>query len=424
MTHVAREMERQGFKLPLLIGGATTSRAHTAVKIAPHYSQPVVHVLDASRAVPVTTSLLSDEARQPSSPSTDEDYEKLRRPARGARSRSMRFARQGARRTGRPSSGAREDVAGARVHGRPRARRLSARDACGNTSTGRRSSTPGSSRASTRASSSTRPTASRRASSSRRATQLLDTIIAKKLIRRARSYGFFPANAVGDDVELYTDDIAQQRARAASISCASRAEKRSGEPNRSLADFVAPKETRLPDYIGALRRHDRHRRSRSSCASSRPSTTTTTPSWPRRSPIASPKPSPSTCTSACVKSGATAGTRTSSQSRARSTRSTAASAPPPATPPAPITPRRARSGSLLDVEKNTGMKLTESYAMWPGSSVSGLYFAHPASQYFGLGKIDRGPGARLPQAQGHDAGRGRTLARAQPQLRAVQLRPA
>ena len=63
MVHVAREMERQGFKLPLLIGGATTSRAHTAIKIAPHYSEPVVHVLDASRAVPVTTSLLSDEGK-------------------------------------------------------------------------------------------------------------------------------------------------------------------------------------------------------------------------------------------------------------------------------------------------------------------------------------------------------------------------
>ena len=63
MVHVAREMERNGFKLPLLIGGATTSRAHTAVKIAPHYSEPVIHVLDASRAVPVTTSLLSEEGK-------------------------------------------------------------------------------------------------------------------------------------------------------------------------------------------------------------------------------------------------------------------------------------------------------------------------------------------------------------------------
>ena len=64
MVHVAREMERQGFKLPLLIGGATTSRAHTAIKIAPNYSEPVVHVLDASRAVPVTTSLLSEDGKE------------------------------------------------------------------------------------------------------------------------------------------------------------------------------------------------------------------------------------------------------------------------------------------------------------------------------------------------------------------------
>src|SRR5687767_15867020 len=63
MAHVAREMERQHFELPLLIGGATTSKAHTAIKLAPHYSQPVVHVLDASRAVPVTTSLLSEDGK-------------------------------------------------------------------------------------------------------------------------------------------------------------------------------------------------------------------------------------------------------------------------------------------------------------------------------------------------------------------------
>ena len=79
MVHVAREMERQGFKLPLLIGGATTSRAHTAVKIAPHYSEPVVHVLDASRAVPVTTSLLSDEGKSAFVAQHRADYEALRK---------------------------------------------------------------------------------------------------------------------------------------------------------------------------------------------------------------------------------------------------------------------------------------------------------------------------------------------------------
>ena len=84
MVHVAREMERQGFKLPLLIGGATTSRAHTAVKIAPHYSQPVVHVLDASRAVPVTTSLLSDEGKAEFVAKHRAEYEALRKSARRA----------------------------------------------------------------------------------------------------------------------------------------------------------------------------------------------------------------------------------------------------------------------------------------------------------------------------------------------------
>ena len=79
MVHVAREMERQGFKLPLLIGGATTSRAHTAVKIAPHYSEPVVHVQDASRAVPVTTSLLSDEGKSAFVAQHRADYEALRK---------------------------------------------------------------------------------------------------------------------------------------------------------------------------------------------------------------------------------------------------------------------------------------------------------------------------------------------------------
>src|SRR5215469_4149113 len=79
MVHVAREMERQGFKLPLLIGGATTSRRHTAIKIAPHYSEPVVHILDASRAVPVTTSLLSDENKGAFVAQHRAEYEALRK---------------------------------------------------------------------------------------------------------------------------------------------------------------------------------------------------------------------------------------------------------------------------------------------------------------------------------------------------------
>ncbi|HEY8944643.1 MAG TPA: methionine synthase, partial [Polyangiaceae bacterium] len=99
MTHVAREMERLGFKLPLLIGGATTSKAHTAVKIAPHYTEPVVHVLDASRAVPVTTSLLSADGRDQFIEQHRAEYEKLRKTHGGTRQKLISLEEARARRT-------------------------------------------------------------------------------------------------------------------------------------------------------------------------------------------------------------------------------------------------------------------------------------------------------------------------------------
>ena len=141
MVHVAKEMERQGFKLPLLIGGATTSRAHTAIKIAPHYSEPVVHVLDASRAVPVTTSLLSDDGKAAFVAQHRAEYEALRKahaappPANrlaGSRPREANSDRVARRKTClRPSSSA----SGCST--------TSLWRRCANLSTGPRSSTPG-----------------------------------------------------------------------------------------------------------------------------------------------------------------------------------------------------------------------------------------------------------------------------------------
>ena len=143
MAHVAREMERQGFKLPLLIGGATTSRAHTAVKIAPHYSEPVVHVLDASRAVPVTTSLLSAEGKPAFVAQHRAEYEELRKhPRRRPKHKLVPLEAARANRT--PIEWRAEDIADARVHRRARARRRLRWRRCASTSTGRRSSTPGS----------------------------------------------------------------------------------------------------------------------------------------------------------------------------------------------------------------------------------------------------------------------------------------
>jgi 5-methyltetrahydrofolate--homocysteine methyltransferase len=141
MVHVAKEMERQGFKLPLLIGGATTSRAHTAVKIAPHYSEPVVHVLDASRAVPVTTSLLSDDGKEAFVAEHRAAYEALRKAHSAPRQQvvSLETARTGGRRSSGvpktcPSPSSPACACWMIFHWRR----------CANSLTGRRSSTPGS----------------------------------------------------------------------------------------------------------------------------------------------------------------------------------------------------------------------------------------------------------------------------------------
>ena len=127
MVHVAREMERQGFKLPLLIGGATTSRMHTAVKIAPHYSEPVVHVLDASRAVPVTTSLLSDDGKAAFVARHRSDYEALRKSPCVASAGAA--APRNRARPAHPDRVACRRPAGAGVHRRARARQFSTGDA-------------------------------------------------------------------------------------------------------------------------------------------------------------------------------------------------------------------------------------------------------------------------------------------------------
>ena len=142
MVHVAREMERQGFKVPLLIGGATTSRAHTAIKIAPHYSEPVVHVLDASRAVPVTTSLLSDENKAEFVTQHRAEYEAVRKSHAAPKQKMVSLAEARARRT--PIEWRAEDFADARVYGGAGAGSIFRWRSCGSLSTGARSSTPGS----------------------------------------------------------------------------------------------------------------------------------------------------------------------------------------------------------------------------------------------------------------------------------------
>jgi 5-methyltetrahydrofolate--homocysteine methyltransferase len=383
MVHVAREMERQGFKLPLLIGGATTSRAHTAVKIAPHYSEPVVHVLDASRAVPVTTSLLSEENKPAFVAQHRAEFESIRRTHSAPRLKAVSL--ETARRRHTPIEWRAEDISapdftGVRVldnfplatlrefidwtpffhtwelkgvyprildheqYG-PQARQLFTE-----------------------------------------ANALLDRIVDQKLLTASAVYGFFPANAICDDIELYTNGhrttvldrfhfLRQQTNRDGN------------EPCRSLADFIAPKATGLPDHIGCFAvtsgiglkevcdrfkgEHDDYNAIMAEALADRLAEAF------------------AECLHKRVRDEWGYG-RDETLSPADMIHEKYRGIRPAAGYPAcPDHTEKATLWRLLDVEANTGMQLTESFAMWPGSSVSGLYFAHPESRYFSLGKIER-----------------------------------
>src|ERR1700678_3122874 len=248
MVHVAREMERQGFKLPLLIGGATTSRARTAIKIAPNYSEPVVHVLDASRAVPVTTSLLSDDGKPAFVAQHRADYEAVRKSHSSPRAKAVSIEEARARRT--PIVWRVEDLpapsfTGVRVLDNFPLAEL-------------RNFIDWSPFFHTWGLKGIYPRIFEHPEQGTQARQifaeantLLDVIIETNLITARGVYGIFPANAVGDDVELYTD-CTRQKVLERFHFLRQQSNREGSEPCRSLADFIAPKETGLLDHIGAF----------------------------------------------------------------------------------------------------------------------------------------------------------------------------
>jgi len=383
MVHVAREMERQGFKLPLLIGGATTSRAHTAVKIAPHYSEPVVHVLDASRAVPVTTILLSDEGKPAFVARHRADYEALRKAHSAPRLTVVSIEAARARRT--PIQWRAEDLptpsfTGVRVLDNFPLATL--RDFIDWTPFFHTWGLKG-----------VYPRILDHEGQGVQARQifaeanaLLDIIIEKKLITARGVYGLFPASAVGDDVELYSD-AARKKVLERFHFLRQQSNKEGSEPCRSLADFIAPKETGLPDHIGAFAvtsgiglkelcdrfrsQNDDYNAIMAEAIADRLAEAF------------------AECLHKRVRDewgyGCEEGLSSADliQEKYRGIR------PAAGYPACPDHTEKGPLWRLLDVQANTGMLITESFAMWPGSSVSGLYFAHPESRYFSLGKIDR-----------------------------------
>ena len=383
MVHVAKEMERQGFKLPLLIGGATTSRAHTAVKIAPHYSEPVVHILDASRAVPVTTSLLSDDGKTEFVRQHRADYERLRKAHAAPRQQVISLDAARARRT--PIEWRAEDIptpafTGIRVLDHFSLATL-------------REYIDWSPFFHTWGLKGIYPRIFDHAEQGAQARQifteanaLLDRIIEKNLLTARGVYGFFPANAVGDDVALYADDTRTKELTRFHF-LRQQANREGKEPCRSLSDFIAPAETTLPDHIGAFavtsgiglkELCDRFR------AENDDYNAIMAEAIADRLAEAFAE-----CLHKRVRDEWGYGCAENFtpeeliQEKYRGIR------PAPGYPACPDHTEKGPLWQLLDVETNTGMQITESFAMWPGSSVSGLYFAHPESRYFSLGKIDR-----------------------------------
>jgi 5-methyltetrahydrofolate--homocysteine methyltransferase len=383
MTHVAREMERQGFKLPLLIGGATTSRAHTAIKIAPFYSEPVVHVLDASRAVPVTTSLLSEDGRASFVAQHRADYEQLRRTHSGTKQKLIPLEAARANRT--PIVWRAADVAqpgSTGVHVLPDVSLATLREYIDWTPFFHTWELKG-----------VYPRILQHEKYGEEARKLfaeantlLDEIIAQKLLTARGVYGLFPANAVGDDVRLYTDE-SRRTPLATFHFLRQQAANEKNAPNRSLSDFIAPEGSNFADHIGAFAvtsgiglkelcdsfraKHDDYSAIMAEAIADRLAEAF------------------AEYLHKCAREDWVFGKTedlSASQLIAEEYRGIRPAAGYPA---CPDHTEKGTLWTLLDVEKNIGMRITESFAMWPGSSVSGLYFAHPEARYFTLGKIDR-----------------------------------
>jgi len=382
MAHVAREMQRLGMKLPLLIGGATTSRAHTAVKIAPHYEQPVVHVLDASRAVPVATSLLSDENKPAFVAQHRAEYEELRRIHGSPRHKLVSL--QAARAARTPIEWRAEDVpapafTGVRDIEVPLATLRPYIDWTPFFHTWELKGVY--------------PRILEHQVYGEQARQvfaegnaLLDKLIADKALTARGVYGLFPAQAVGDDVRLFTGEGRKIEGETFHF-LRQQAQRTDGEPSRCLADFVAPRESGLRDHLGGFAvttgiglkevcdrfraAHDDYNAIMAEALADRLAEAFAEYLHER------------------VRQEWGYGKGEDLTKEQLIHEDYRGIRPAAGYPACPDHTEKAALWRLLDVENRTGMKLTESFAMWPGSSVSGLYFAHPQARYFTVGKIDR-----------------------------------
>jgi len=384
MVHVAREMHREGFTIPLLIGGATTSRVHTAVKIAPAYSQAVLHVLDASRAVSVVGNLKSPELRDALIEENRHEQERTREAHRAPILQPLLSLEEARRR--KPVF----DWAGVAI---PRPSfmgmrlfdpvplgeivpyidwtpffhtwelrgiypRIFEQEGVG----------------------------ARAKELFDDAQRLLQQIVELKLLTARAVLGFFPANSVGDDVEVYADE-SRSRVVGTFHFLRQQTQKPDGEYNYALADFIAPKETNRADYLGAFavtagicmeslvaqfeKSHDDYNAIMAKALADRLAEALAELTHKRARREWGYGQDEKLSVEDLIREGY------------RGIR------PAPGYPACPDHTEKRLLFDLLQAEKNTGIRLTENFAMLPAASVSGLYFAHPESRYFAVGRIGR-----------------------------------
>jgi 5-methyltetrahydrofolate--homocysteine methyltransferase len=385
MVHVAREMERLQFDLPLLIGGATTSRAHTAVKIAPNYRGPTVHVLDASRAAGVVSALVSNELKGGFVGKNISDQQRLREDYanRSADKKLISIEQARERRAPIDWATARIDVPefiGRRMISNQALDELvpyidwsaffhtwELRGRFPNIFND--------------------PDVGAQARQLfEDAQKLLQDIVNGKLITARGVYGFWPANSAGDDIELYTDE-ARTGVLATFHMLRQQMDKPARQHNHSLADYVAPRESGRTDYIGAFAvtgGHGADELAKQFEADHDDYNAIMTKALADRLAEAFAE-----FLHERVRAEWGYGKQEHLSKEELIREAYRGIRPAAGYPACPDHTEKRILFDLLAAEKNAGIRLTESFAMWPGASVSGLYFAHPEAKYFGVGKIGR-----------------------------------
>jgi 5-methyltetrahydrofolate--homocysteine methyltransferase len=387
MRHLAAEMEREGFELPLLIGGATTSRTHTAVKIEPQYHGPVIHVADASRAVGVAGALMDRDRREGYAAGIREEYETVRRE-RGARQEKI----------------ARHPIGEARRHRLavdwtavepPRPSFLGIRtieDQDLGELVERIDWTPFFATWELNKpypAILSDPVVGEAARSLHGdALALLDRIVSERLLLARGVVGFWPANSVGDDIELYTDE--RRRGSAGTIhTLRQQMVKPPGRPNLGLADFTAPRDSGRLDYVGAFAVTAGHRLDELAAGFEA--------AHDDYSAILAKALADRLAEAFAERLHEVvrrelwgyAGDETGLSNEDLIAERYQGIRPAPGYPACPDHTEKGPLFELLDAERRAGIRLTESFAMLPAAAVSGYYFWHPQAAYFGLGQIGR-----------------------------------